>query len=93
MEEITVERRVGVRVCAVPFGGRERHERPQRAFRLTFRRFPVQAVLLTGIANKLQSILFGGCTIVRLREVLGLSGSRGFTNVDDCQFVPADTTI
>src|ERR1700689_1152462 len=56
-EVVTMERRVGVRLYVVSFIGRESRKGPKRTFFLAFSRFPVQAVLLALVADKLQSEL------------------------------------
>src|SRR5208282_3093199 len=90
MKVVAMERRAGVRLCAVSFIGRECRQRPERAFGLTFGRFPVQTVLLACVADELQRELMRASVIVTLVVVLGLSIGQRSAHVDDCQFIPAD---
>src|SRR5215469_10218361 len=93
VKEVAVERHVRIGLCAISFGGGKRHQGAQWALRLPWRRLPVQAVLLARITDELQGVLLPGCTIVELREILGLSGRYGPADVNARQFVPANTAI
>src|SRR5882672_1749037 len=91
VEEVTMEWRMRVRFCAVPFGGGERRQRPVRALGLAFRRLPVQTILLSCIADELQSKLPLASAVVGPRKVLGLCVGHCTTHFDYCQFIPANT--
>src|SRR5580658_1845074 len=90
-EVVAIERRARFRLYTVPLIGCKRRQRSERALRLAFWRFPVQTVLLTAVTDEFQRVLFRASIVVSLREVLGLSVGHRSTNVDDCQFVPANS--
>src|SRR5580765_4644881 len=80
-----------VGVCAVAFVGCECHQRPERASRLALWRLPVQTILLAGIAEEIQSVLLRASILVTPRKILGLGIRKSSTDIDDIEFVPANT--
>jgi hypothetical protein len=91
--EVIAEGHERVRVNFIPFLGGEGRQRPERAFGLAFWRLPVQTLLLAGVTDELQSVLFRASVIVTLGKVLGLSIGECSTNIDDCQFIPTNAAI
>src|SRR5215472_16619421 len=92
-EVVAMEWGVRIGLCAVSFGSCECGQRAEWALGLTFGRLPVQAVMLSRIADELQGVLFCGCAIMKLREVRDLSVCHRLTNIDDCQLIPANAAI
>src|SRR5882762_1195762 len=90
MKVVAMKGRRCVLLCVVSFVSCECHQRPERAFGLTFWRLPVQAVLLPSVANELQSELLRASGVVRPGKVLKLGVSHRLTNFDHCQFIPTD---
>ena len=66
MEVVAMERHMRIRLQAISFVGGECRQWPERAFGLTFRRLPVQTVLLAGVTDELHSELVRASVIVTL---------------------------
>src|SRR5690349_12060637 len=93
MEVIAVEGHVPAGFYGVPFGSCECCQRPERALRLAFRRLPIQSVVLPRITDELQSVLFRLCAIVKLGVVIHLGCRDCSANLNNRQFIAADTAV